>query len=346
MAKKKGEDEPCGNWMDTYGDMVTLLLTFFVLLFSMSSVSEEKFATLVRAFTSAEPDTINVILDQSNNQDGMEFPTNRGDNPPSDDTLANTSLEELEQLVPNSFDELYLLLKTYVEKSGMESSVQVSRQGDGSVFIRFEDNVFFNPDSDVIRTSSEPLLDFLGNCLKSVEDQILTVNINGHTADPGIANYHVSDWRLSSERASSVAIYLEEKKGFDPKKLLPIGYGKNYPIAPNDTAEGRRQNRRVDMLILSKDSSLSDQEILQSILEGTFNPNEYPEQGTLSDVLVPEGTSSEEALPAQTASSQEQTSDQIAPLDAGTTGEPGTSVTPQLSPPPSSVEVTSPYQEP
>lgn len=287
MARKKSEDEPCGNWMDTYGDMVTLLLTFFVMLFSMSSVDMEKFAVLVRAFTSQDPDTINIVLDQTGINDEFDYPSNRTDEENKNSILQNATLEEISEMVPQNFDDLYEYLKAYVEKSGMEGSVTVSKPADGCVFLRFQDNIFFDPDSSALRRDATPLLDFLGNCLLGVQDQVMTVNINGHTADPRIDNYGVSDWRLSGERAANVAVYFEEKKGFDPKKLLPIGYGKNFPVADNSTPEGREKNRRVDMMIISDNTTMGQEEILTSILAGTFDPTRYPEQGGTRDVLIP-----------------------------------------------------------
>lgn len=282
MARKKGEEEPCGNWMDTYGDMVTLLLTFFIMLYSMSSISEEKWQKLVLAFTNQGKETAQVVTVPEGMGDQMA--TNQGDVPPpgTGDTL------ETEMELPQNFDDLYKYLKMYVESNNMESAVSVS-QGNGSVYIRFQDSVLFDPDSSVLKYNSNELLDFLGDGLASVEDQILTININGHTAAvPGIENYRISDWRLSSDRASSVAIYMEEQKDIDPQKLLPIGYGKNFPIASNDAAEGRRQNRRVDMLIISKQSSMSSEELLQTLLSGTFDPARYPEMGGSEEILIPE----------------------------------------------------------
>ncbi|MBR5486057.1 MAG: flagellar motor protein MotB [Oscillospiraceae bacterium] len=282
MAKKPREEEQCGNWMDTYGDMVTLLLTFFIMLFSMSSINEEKFAILVKAFTSKDPDSINIILDQSKDIEGMENAVNR-----AEESLGDMTLEELQEEVPSSFDDLYEYLSQYVAKSGMEGSVQIYRAGDGCVFIRFADNIFFNPDSSYLKSQSEPLLNFLGNCLKSVEDEIMTININGHTADPKIKDYGVSDWKLSAERASNVAIFFEERKAIKPQLLLPIGYGKNFPVDTNDTPEGRERNRRVDMAIISAKANISDSALLQSILTGTFDPLQYPNNGGVEDLLRP-----------------------------------------------------------
>lgn len=273
--------------MDTYGDMVTLLMTFFIMLFSMSSVNEEKFAILVKAFTSKDPDTINLILNQVGSEEGMEYPENRTDIPPQGEDPADATLEELQNMVPKDFDDLYDYLQSYVEKAELSDSVSVEEVGEGCVFIRFQDNIFFSPNSASLRATAAPLLDFLGGCLKGVEEQIMTVNVNGHTAAPKGYTQDISDWKLSSERASNVATYFEVQGKFDPKKLLPIGYGKNYPVADNETAEGMQQNRRVDMVIISNQTELTDKEILNSILLGTFDPNQYPESGSAADVLVP-----------------------------------------------------------
>ena len=74
-------------------------------------------------------------------------------------------------------------------------------RGDGRIYIRFQNNLFFAPDSAAILADAYPLLDFLGDCLNAVDDEILLVNINGHTAAvPNGETYQVSDWMLSSER--------------------------------------------------------------------------------------------------------------------------------------------------
>lgn len=280
--KKKIDEEPCGNWMDTYGDMVTLLLTFFVMLFSMSSVDKEKFEILVKAFTNSSAETQQIVMTPEGQ--GNQLGTNQGDAPPPGD---GEDLD-LQKDLPKDFDELYQYLKAYIKQNGMEGSVEVTK-GDGAVFIRFEDSIFFNPDSFQLKSLGNQILDFLGNCLKNVEEEILTININGHTAAvPNVENYRISDWRLSSERASSVAIYFEEQKGIPPKKLLPIGYGKNFPRASNDTVEGRKKNRRVDMMIISEESTLTDEEILKTLLAGTFDDTVYPKAGSSKDILVPQ----------------------------------------------------------
>ncbi len=355
MAKKKAEEEQCGNWMDTYGDMVTLLMTFFIMLFSMSSVNEEKFAILVKAFTSKDPDTINLILNQVGSEEGMDYPENRTDIPPQGNDPADATLEELQNMVPQDFDDLYDYLQSYVEKAELSESVEVSEVGEGCVFIRFKDNIFFKPNSASLQISAEPLLQFLGGCLKGVEEQIMTVNINGHTADPKGYNQDISDWKLSGERASNVATYFELQSKFDSKKLLPIGYGKNHPIADNDTEEGIQLNRRVAMVILGNDTELTDKEILDSILMGTFDPTQYPESGSAEDILVPsvldgsvdlsqpeepgtEDTQTSSAAPETSEPAQSSQPPQASSGSTGFTAQPPASGQASLPPSPSSAQ--------
>lgn len=281
--------------MDTYADMVTLLLTFFVMLFSMSSVEQNKWEMLVEAFSKKMGvDTDQLVL--TPNGEGEQVGTNQGFA-----TTEQSSYDDIpSDALPIDFDELYQYLKNYVEQNNMSASVEVSKTQD-SVFIRFRDNIFFNPDSAQLKKDSYDMLEFLGDCLKSVEDQILMVNINGHTASVAYDHYPVSDRMLSSQRASNVAIYLEERKQMDPSKLVAIGYGKNYPVDTNDTPEGRAKNRRVDMIIVSTESALSNDALLSRFLSGTFDDTKYPQAG--SGLIPSDVSGSQTATPSSQAGS-------------------------------------------
>lgn len=296
MARNKGEEESCGNWMDTYGDMVTLLLTFFIMLYSMSSINEEKWEKVVKAFANSGNETQQVVTAPVGS--GSEMATNQGEFVPG----GPEDVPSMEN-PPENFNELYEYLQSYVAENNMEGSVEVS-QGDGNVYVRFQDNVLYDPDSSDLKPTGIKVLDFLGVGLVGVQDQILTVNIAGHTAAvPNAETYRISDWDLSAGRAASVAIYLEEEKGIDPKKLMPIGYGKNSPIADNETMEGRQKNRRVDMTIVSKDSDFSNEEAIQQFLAGTFDTSRYPSSGGTTDILMPDLASSQRAPSSSSSSS-------------------------------------------
>ncbi|MEA5010155.1 MAG: flagellar motor protein MotB [Angelakisella sp.] len=283
--RRKGEENGGDTWLNTYADMVTLLLTFFIMLFSMSSVEEEKWEMLIKAFNNRGDETSQIVLTPEG--DGQQLGVNSGDlNSPDDGSNIDT-----ENSLPIDFSELYEYLKTYVDEHDMGGSVVITA-GKDSVFIRFQDSIFFSPDSSVLKQSDDDVLDFLGNCLKNVEDEIMVININGHTASVPYQNYHISDRRLSSERAASVAIYFEDEKEIEGKKILAIGYGKNYPVDTNDTSEGRQNNRRVDMMIVSNKSDLASSEILSQLLNGTFDESEYPYKGGSSDILLPKDAKS------------------------------------------------------
>lgn len=261
MARKQRDSVNTSAWLNTYADLVTLLLCFWVLLYSLSIVDTEKWERLAEAL--------------------------RG-SPQLEEMLANSqpAIEAFNDSVPVDFDELYEYIVSYTQERGMESSVNVYK-GQDSVYIRFSNNIFFMPDSAKIKQDSHAVLEFLGDCLKSVEDQVLLININGHTASVEYENYPVSAWTLSGERATNIAIYLEERKDIDPKQLRPIGYADNFPVAPNNTEEGRRENRRVDMVIVSKSAEAAMGGEIYNRFAGLFDPADFPEAG-VSGVLTPE----------------------------------------------------------
>lgn len=281
MARKKGGDEESGgNWMDTYGDMVTLLLTFFITLYSMSTIQEDKWAALVKAFNQNSTTKVDQIILTSDTS-GENLPGNHGDgeglNPNSD-----SSGEELS----DGYAELFELISDYVNRNGMENSVEIHEEADkagedssGSetdpdpgqknIYIRFKNNVLFMPDKSTLRAESAGTLAFIGDCLKEVEDEILLVVIKGHTAKSATS---VVDSRiLSAERASTISNFFEDECAMAPETLLPLGLGNLYPIAPNDTEEGRTLNRRVEIVIVGKESKLGQSGELLNVLGADYD---------------------------------------------------------------------------
>ena len=234
MKKKSGGG---ANWMDTYGDMVTLLLCFFVLLYSMSTISEEKWKMLVVSFN---PDAAQTITENSGN-DGPNADPNEQDG-------AGMGLSQMD--IDNDMAELYELLVTYVAAQQAEDSISVSK-GDGKVFVTFNQAVFFDGESWTLREESKPLLEMVGGMLSSVADSIDEVRIMGHTAqaNPDRPNNISVDRLLSAQRAANTLAYLQQFCTVDPARMISEGYGQWRPVASNDTAEGRAQNRRVEMII-------------------------------------------------------------------------------------------------
>lgn len=290
MARKKRDDGGGGeSWMNTYADMVTLLLTFFVMLFSMSTIEQEKWEMLLEAFTNNGTQNQRIVL----------VPTGQGDAPAENKGMGKNEASGEEPLetddLPTDMDQLYEALKRYIADQKMETQISIEK-GEETVFIRFSDNVFFDPNKYQLKKESMGVLSFLGDCLKHLEDQLMVININGHTASTGRENSEVSDRRLSAERAASVAIYLEEQKHINPKIILAVGYGKNFPIDTNSTAAGMKRNRRVEMLIVSNKGQFdTNSDAYQSIV-GAFS-TQYPASGGSSSILFPDSGAEPAAQP-------------------------------------------------
>ncbi len=295
MARKKQEEEGGGSWMDTYGDLVTLLLTFFVMLYSMASVAEDKWAALVEAFNNRfgteSVDQIVITPDMFSSGDNPLDNTNSGLNPGMSD----------EERISNDMDELFVAIQQYVDKHSMQDSIIVQLgetegktgaeivdekdessstdalaspgMGDASknIYIQFTNDVLFNPDESTLKKGSNEVIDFLGECLKKVDDDIAMVIIKGHTADA--PNSIVDSRLLSSERASTISNFLERNHKIKSTKLYPIGLAGDYPIATNENEEGRSKNRRVEIVIISKNSDLAKSGELLRILGASFKEN-------------------------------------------------------------------------
>ena len=227
-------------WLNTYADMITLILVFFVLLYSMSSIDKEKYEMLVKAFT-ADPRTIEQ-LEQLENQN-----KNQGNGGAAGD-IAQGQDGKIQNL-----DELYNYLKDYVDKNGLQDSVQIEK-GDNLVYVRFMSSLFFEADRAVLKPGGTTILDFVGKALGEVEPYIKFIRIDGHTAEAAPGTSKVDDRALSTDRANQVLIYLENNYIKDPAKLMAVGYGLYRPIAPNDTEANRAKNRRVEILIAQEDA--------------------------------------------------------------------------------------------
>lgn len=241
MRRKRPANNGGGDsWLNTYADMVTLLLTFFAVLLSMSSVNQEKFNAFIKSFSNLPKEEINEVIENAGmNEDPIEDP-------------ADPLPAEIEQ----AMTELYEKLSKYVAQNNMEDSVTISKKED-VVCVRFDSSMFFEPDKYVMRPESMDTMSFIGDGIMKYEPMIKMVAICGHTASVNVENYPVSEWLLSGDRAAVVAMYLENQKNLDTKKMITLGYGNNLPVADNSTEEGRKKNRRVELAIFGVGSDIS-----------------------------------------------------------------------------------------
>ena len=281
MKKKKSSGG--ANWMDTYGDMVTLLLCFFVLLYSMSSIDQEKWMLIVQSFNK------NAIVSTDDTPRGPE-----GD----DGKEGGNDMPMTQDEVEMALDELHQFLQDYVQQENMESSTTVSR-GDGYVFISFNDAVFFDGDSYVLRPDGKEALNGIIPALAQAGPFIDELRVLGHTAQ-AVAdqpNNPTTDRFLAGNRASVVLVYLQEniaQEQLDPARLVGVQYGQWRPIAPNDTRDTRAQNRRVELIITGRDLEDSLSDSIKQYYTMANRPYDPQEEELPLENLSPEGQPSED----------------------------------------------------
>lgn len=227
--RKPHKDEG-GSWMDTYGDMVTLLLCFFVMLYAISAVDQTKWMNLIK---SLNPDAVETLEDEGKSN-------------------AEEDIQDVN--VPDDFETLYENLKKEVEKNNLMNEIEV-KKGAGFTFITFKSNIIFDGNSYVIKEGAKGVLDDFSRIIAGYSDDIQQIQVLGHTAIATVGGGNeVTDRFLSSNRATAVLLYIQEKDILEPEKLVSMGYGQYRPIADNSTEVGRAQNRRVEILITKNNS--------------------------------------------------------------------------------------------
>ncbi|NMA83953.1 MAG: flagellar motor protein MotB [Epulopiscium sp.] len=262
MARKKRPviiKQGAAEWMNTYGDMVTLLLCFFVLLFSMSKIDAAKFQAFISSFDGgvgildggpsvSNSQQLGGGVSQMPNVDQFFLETMEG--------IYSKELEELKEIAEE--------LKEHMEQTGIAQKVDID-YNEMYVRLSFLDGVFFDTGKAALKPEAIDILEAMVEPLKKYEDY--RIKIEGHTDNRPIRTaQYPSNWYLSSARAIAVAEYYIHEKDFDPKRISADGFGEYAPIASNETAEGRAQNRRVEMKILNHSLDLKnlDQYLNQS----------------------------------------------------------------------------------
>ena len=279
MAKPKQEDPPKGSpaWMSTFSDLMNLLLCFFVLLFSMSTVDTEKFEMVVQSLQSTFsilPSGGSTIGDGELISSGVSMLEKfdiyfnsssalpKGDEEPDDsvtnpdttvtteeaqETLDNAGLTESEQMA----EQVSRLLQSY----GLENQVDVEFN-EYYTLINLNGALLFNSGEATIREEVLPVMEKIAVILNNYTNNL--IEIEGHTDNvPPAAGEQYSDNILSMYRALNVANYIRDNTTLDPAHIKSSGRGSYVPIADNSTAEGRAKNRRVEIKIYNSLNSES-----------------------------------------------------------------------------------------
>lgn len=238
-GNSEGEDSNSAGWLTTFNDLVTLLMVFFVLLFTMSSVDSKKMNNFKYALQSG----LGIL------ETGQKVSISVKETQPIDDmTHISTQAEGLKtkQGDGQPGGELADQIRRLVE-ADLDIEVSDTHQG---TRLSFEDQVLFDFGKAVINPAGFTFLDTIANALTKIP---YAVRVEGHTDNVPIQTRHFpSNWELSVARAVNVVKYFAEFSKINPQRLSAVGYGESRPVVPNDTLPNRAKNRRVEILLLTE----------------------------------------------------------------------------------------------
>ncbi|PLX33126.1 MAG: chemotaxis protein MotB [Clostridiales bacterium] len=238
LRRKKKKQERGGSpaWMTTFSDLMTLLLTFFILLYSFSTLDAIKFKNVASALQNVLLGEAKPTIFQNDIPPG-EAPIN--DPLPIEQTKVEDMNTELAQL--------YKIVSEYVENENLQAEISVRTDRRG-VIIDIKERVLFDSGKAVLKEESKEVLGKVFTLIQQFENELI---IEGHTDNMPIhTSEFPSNWELSVIRAVNVLRYFTEIMDVEPGRISAAGYGKYRPIAPNENSVGRGLNRRVNILIL------------------------------------------------------------------------------------------------
>ena len=265
MARRK-EDPPIGSpaWMNTFADLMNLLLCFFVMLFSMSSVNEEKFEKVIASFQSTfsilpgggasigEGELISSGISQLENFDSYynQQLSSQSDGQTEEEKDITEAYEQQEL---EESEDMAQQLENALSQYGIQDDVEVDFNAE-YVTLNMNGALLFDSASAELRDEAYPLVNKLGKILVTYDNNI--IEVEGHTDNVPIHSSKYEDNNvLSMYRALAVANYLRDTTTLDPAYIKSSGRGEYVPIADNATPEGRARNRRVEIKIYNSYNS-------------------------------------------------------------------------------------------
>lgn len=282
MGRRKKVQESSsggGSWLTTYSDLVTLLLCFFILLFSMAIVDKQKFekvALSVRAafsgagmetFDQKDGDTMLSLTPFDNGEDildeydrGPDVDTG-GENDSELEAGSRNEVDEDEQGNKNNEDietgdtadqkegsisAFKVDIQGLIDKMGLNENIKVIDEGT-KVILRMDSVILFDTGSAELKSSAKPVIKKIGEILRTLDNEI---QVQGHADDRPINTREFpSNWELSTKRATNVVKFLIEECDISQKNLTATGNAEFKPIVPNDSEYNRQKNRRIDIAI-------------------------------------------------------------------------------------------------
>jgi chemotaxis protein MotB len=247
MARRKKQNHEGGHenaerWLLTYADMITLLMAFFIMMYSMSVMNLEKFQAVAFSIRSG----FGGVLKGGGKHIMMH--------PPKTDGKSNRQSE-----MRRMSQEIEEELKKQIGESKLKGKVQVNQEARGVVISVATDGMMFDRGSADLTPLAHEILPSIAGILAKLPNEIM---VEGHTCNLPIRTaVFPSNWELASARACRVVRYLGEH-GVAMRRLSAVGYGETHKRVPNDTEAHRAMNRRVDILIVGEQQNVNDKAIV------------------------------------------------------------------------------------
>lgn len=266
--KRKPDEPPKGAapWMNTFSDLMNLLLCFFVLLFSMSTVNEEKFQQVIASLQSSmsilpsgstsigEGEMISAGVRQLEFLDTYYNDIANSESEEDEKGGVNDILEAYQQEALGESEEMAEKIEDALQQTGMQDVVDVDFNEE-YVSLSLSGAILFQSGKAEVVTEAEPIIDKLSYIIQDFDNNL--IEVEGHTDNVPMSSTKVYEDNdvLSMYRALNVANMLRNKTDLNPANIKSSGRGEYAPIADNSTAEGRAKNRRVEIKIYNSYNS-------------------------------------------------------------------------------------------
>ena len=231
MRKKKEEDhDNLERWLITYSDLITLLLAFFIMMYTFSKQDAQKYQEVSEYLRAIFSGGTAILKTGASGDSKLVIPP----------TKAGSDIQEVAR-------QLQKEIQGMAEAMDPEHKITVLSDERGIV-IRIMDRAFFDPGRAELKETAKKALMKIAPIIKAADNQI---RIEGHTDNvPLSTSEFKSNWELSVRRATEVVRHLIEKYDFPPERISASGYAEYRPVASNDTEQDRALNRRIEIILL------------------------------------------------------------------------------------------------
>ena len=262
IPKPKPKSNSGGGWIVTFADLMSLLLTFFILLLSFSETDVAKYEAMAFALSAAfgvsssSPGGSIIFAEQPDIPPPPATKDDQSDLEKEFEDFDESDIEMLEEPVPQvetkqidpNIDKLTETLVDALAAEISSDSLTVSYDAD-KVVVRFSDSASFPSGSEQLKDAMFPIIEKIEDVLANCDGE---VTVSGYTDNlPVNSSRFRSNWDLSAARAVSVVHQLILNNKIDVNRVSAAGHAETNPLAPNDTPENRAKNRRVEISVYS-----------------------------------------------------------------------------------------------